>query len=142
MLFLAAALAAALLAGGAAVLSLYQAGRRRRLEYAALLAGRVPRGSLRSSVLIEQAVVLGFGILTGVAAGVVSAALVLRNLPEFASPPASPPLVYSPGARCWRPPAGLRSSPCGRRDAGRHGGHPRCASRPAEAGPGMRGDRW
>jgi putative ABC transport system permease protein len=98
VLFLAAALAAALLAGGAAVLSLYQAGRRRRLEYAALLAGRVPRGSLRSSVLIEQAVVLGFGILTGVAAGVVSAALVLRNLPEFATPPASPPLVYSPPA--------------------------------------------
>jgi hypothetical protein len=98
VLFLAAALAAALLAGGAAVLSLYQAGRRRRLEYAALLAGRVPRGSLRSSVLIEQAVVLGFGILTGVAAGVVSAALVLRNLPEFATTPASPPLVYTPPA--------------------------------------------
>jgi putative ABC transport system permease protein len=98
VLFLAAALAAALLAGGAAVLALYQAGRRRRLEYAALLAGRVPRRSLRSSVLIEQAVVLGFGILTGVAAGVVSAVLVLRNLPEFATPPASPPLVYSPPA--------------------------------------------
>jgi hypothetical protein len=49
-------------------------------------------------VLIEQAVVLGFGILTGVAAGVVSAALVLRNLPEFATPPDSPPLVYSPPA--------------------------------------------
>jgi hypothetical protein len=98
VLFLAAALAAALLAGGAAVLALYQAGRRRRLEYAALLAGRVPRASLRSSVLIEQAVVLGFGILTGVAAGVASAVLVLRNLPEFATPPASPPLVYSPPA--------------------------------------------
>jgi putative ABC transport system permease protein len=96
VLFLAAALAAALLAGGAAVLALYQAGRGRRLEYAALLAGRVPRGSLRSSVLIEQAVVLGFGIVTGVAAGVASAALVLRNVPEFAIPPVSPPLVYSP----------------------------------------------
>lgn len=98
VLFLAAALAAALLAGGAAVLALYQAGRRRRLEYAALLAARVSRGSLRSSVLIEQAVVLGFGIATGVAAGVASAALVLRNLPEFATPPVSPPLVYTPPA--------------------------------------------
>jgi putative ABC transport system permease protein len=96
VLFLAAALAAALLAGGAAVLALYQAGRRRRLEYAALLAGRVPRGSLRSSVLIEQAVVLGFGVITGVAAGVASAALVLRNVPEFTIPPVSPPLVYRP----------------------------------------------
>jgi putative ABC transport system permease protein len=95
VLFLAAALAAALLAGGAAVLALYQAGRRRRLEYAALLAGRVPRGSLRSSVLIEQTVVLGFGIVTGVAAGAASAALVLRNVPEFATPPVSPPLIYS-----------------------------------------------
>jgi putative ABC transport system permease protein len=96
VLFLAAALAAALLAGGAAVLALYQAGRRRRLEYAALLAGRVPRGSLRASVLIEQAVVLGFGIVTGVAAGVASAVLVLRDVPEFATTPVSPPLVYSP----------------------------------------------
>jgi hypothetical protein len=98
VLFLAAALAAALLAGGAAVLALYQAGRRRRLEYAALLAGRVPRRSLRSSVLIEQAVVLGFGIVTGVAAGIASAALVLRNVPEFTTPPVSPPLVYRPPA--------------------------------------------
>jgi putative ABC transport system permease protein len=96
VLFLAAALAAALLAGGAAVLALYQAGRRRRLEYAALLAGRVPRRSLRSSVLIEQAVVLGFGVVTGVAAGVASAVLVLRNVPEFTTPPVSPPLVYRP----------------------------------------------
>jgi hypothetical protein len=65
VLFLAAAAAAALLAGGAAVLGLYQAGRRRSYEYAALIAGRVPRRSLRASVFIEQSVVLGFGVLTG-----------------------------------------------------------------------------
>jgi putative ABC transport system permease protein len=96
VLFLAAAAAAALLAAGAAVLGLYQAGRRRRYEYAALIAGRVPRRSLRASVLIEQAAVLGFGLVMGVAAGIASAALVVRNLPEFLSPPPAPPLLFSP----------------------------------------------
>lgn len=95
VLFLAAAIAAALLAAGAAVLGLYQAGRRRRYEYAALVAGRVPRRSLRSSVFIEQAIVLGFGAVTGVAAGMAAAALVLRNLPAFVAPPATPPLLFA-----------------------------------------------
>jgi putative ABC transport system permease protein len=90
VLFLAAAAAAALLAAGAAVLGLYQAGRRRSYEYAALIAGRVPRRSLRASVFIEQSVILGFGVLTGVAAGIGSAVLVLRNLPVFLAPPAAP----------------------------------------------------
>jgi hypothetical protein len=98
VLFLAAAAAAALLAGGAAVLGLYQAGRRRSYEYAALIAGRVPRRSLRASVFIEQSVVLGFGVLTGVAAGIGSAVLVLRNLPVFLVPPAAPSLLYVPSA--------------------------------------------
>jgi hypothetical protein len=95
VLFLASAAAAALLAAVAAVLGLYQAGRRRRYEYAALLAGRVPRRSLRSSVFIEQAVVLGFGVVAGVAAGLAAAALVLRDLPEFTVTPAAPSLDYS-----------------------------------------------
>ena len=98
VLFLAAAAAAALLAGGAAVLGLYQAGRRRSYEYAALIAGRVPRKSLRASVFIEQSVVLGFGALTGVAAGIGSAVLVLRNLPVFLTPPAAPSLLDVPSA--------------------------------------------
>jgi hypothetical protein len=98
VLFLAAAAAAALLAGGAAVLGLYQAGRRRSYEYAALIAGRVPRRSLRASVFIEQSVVLGFGALTGVAAGIGSAVLVLRNLPVFLTPPAAPSLLSVPSA--------------------------------------------
>jgi putative ABC transport system permease protein len=98
VLFLAAAVAAALLAAGAAVLGLYQAGRRRRYEYAAMIVGRVPPRALRSSVFIEQATVLGFGVVTGVAAGIGSAALVLRNLPEFAAPPTSPPLLFAPPA--------------------------------------------
>ncbi len=98
VLFLAAAAAAALLAGGAAVLGLYQAGRRRSYEYAALIAGRVPRRSLRGSVFIEQSVVLGFGAVTGVAAGIGSAVLVLRNLPVFLAPPAAPSLLFVPSA--------------------------------------------
>ena len=98
VLFVAAATAAALLAAGAAVLGLYQAGRRRSYEYAALIAGRVPRRSLRSSVFIEQAVVLGFGAVTGVAAGVGSAVLVLRSLPVFLTPPAAPSLLFVPSA--------------------------------------------
>lgn len=98
VLFLAAAAAAALLATGAAVLGLYQAGRRRRHEYAALIVGRVTRRSLRASVLIEQLVVLGFGALTGIVAGLVAAVLVLRDVPEFRTPPVSPPLLYSPPA--------------------------------------------
>ena len=98
VLFLASAVAAALLAAAAAVLGLYQVGRRRSYEYAALVAGRVPRRSLRASVFIEQTVVLGFGVLTGVAAGLGSAALVLPSLPEFLTPPAAPPLLFVPSA--------------------------------------------
>jgi hypothetical protein len=98
VLFLTAAAAAALLAAGAAVLGLYQAGRRRSYEYAALIAGRVPRRSLRASVFIEQSVVLGFGVLTGVAAGIGSAVLVLRSLPVFLVPPAAPSLLFVPSA--------------------------------------------
>ncbi len=98
VLFLATAVAAVLLAAGAAVLSLYQAGRGRRYEYAALVAGRVSRRSLRASVLIEQATVLGFGALTGVAAGLASATLVLRNLPVFINVPPAPPLLFTPPA--------------------------------------------
>jgi putative ABC transport system permease protein len=98
VLFLAAAAAAVLLAAGAAILSLYQAGRRRRYEYAALIAGRVSRRSVRSSLLIEQAAVLGFGAVAGVAAGLGSAALVLRNLPVFITRPAAPSLLTAPPA--------------------------------------------
>lgn len=98
VLFLAAAVAAALLAAGAAVLGLYQSGRGRRHEYAALLAGGVPRKVLRSAVFYEQATVLGFGAGAGVAAGAGAAALVLRNVPEFPAWPPAPPLVFVPPA--------------------------------------------
>jgi hypothetical protein len=49
-------------------------------------------------VFIEQSVVLGFGALTGVAAGIGSAVLVLRNLPVFLTPPTAPSLLSVPSA--------------------------------------------
>jgi putative ABC transport system permease protein len=96
VLFLADAAAAALLAAGAAILGLYLSARRRRYEYAALAASGVPRRTLRRAVLIELAVVLGFGTVVGIAAGLGAAAMVLRALPEFVTNPAAPPLSYVP----------------------------------------------
>jgi ABC-type antimicrobial peptide transport system permease subunit len=98
VLFLADAAAAALLAAGAAILGLYLSARRRRYEYAALAASGVPRRTLRRSVLIELAVVLGFGTVVGIAAGLAAAAMALRALPEFVTSPAAPPLSYVPSA--------------------------------------------
>ena len=96
VLFLADAAAAALLAVGAAVLGLYLSARRRRYEYAALAASGVSRRALRRAVLIELAVVLGFGTAVGMATGLAAAAMVLRSLPEFITNPAAPPLSYAP----------------------------------------------
>ncbi len=97
-LFLADAAAAALLAVGAAILNLYLSARRRRYEYAALEASGIKRSTLRRALLIELAVVLGFGTIVGIAAGLGAAALVLRAIPEFVSYPSAPPLVYTPPA--------------------------------------------
>lgn len=95
VLFLADAGAAALLAAGAAILGLWLSARRRRYEYAALSATGVRRRTLRRALLIEQSVVLGFGTLVGLAAGLAVAAALLHDLPEFLTPPAAPPLSYS-----------------------------------------------
>ncbi len=94
VLFLADAAAAALLAAGAAILGLYLSARRRRYEYAALSASGVPQRTLRGAVLTELALVLGLGSVVGVAAGLTAAVLVLRDVPEFISQPAAPPLSY------------------------------------------------
>jgi hypothetical protein len=96
VLFLADAAAAAALAAGAAITSLYASGRRRRHEYAALLASRVPRRSIRASLLAEQAIVLGFGVVIGLAAGFAATVLAVRSVPEFISQPQAPPLSYLP----------------------------------------------
>ena len=98
VLFLADAAAAAALAAGAAITGLYASGRRRRHEYAALLASRVPRRSIRVSLLAEQAIVLGFGVVIGLAAGLAATLLAVRSVPEFISQPPAPPLDYLPSA--------------------------------------------
>ena len=96
VLFLADAAAAAALAAGAAITGLYASGRRRRYEYAALLASRVPRRSIRASLLAEQAIVLGFGVVIGLAAGFAATVLAVRSVPEFITQPQAPPLSYLP----------------------------------------------
>ncbi len=98
VLFLADAAAAALLAVGAAILGLYLSARRRRYEYAALAASGVSHRTLRRAVLIELAVVLGFGTLVGIATGLAAAATALRAVPEFITNPVAPPLSYVPSA--------------------------------------------
>ncbi len=96
VLFLADAAAAAALAAGAAITGLYASGRRRRHEYAALLASRVPRRSIRASLLAEQAIVLGFGVVIGLGAGIAATVLAVRSVPEFITQPPAPPLSYLP----------------------------------------------
>jgi putative ABC transport system permease protein len=98
VLFLADAAAAALLASGAAILTLYLSARRRRYEYAALAASGVKYRTLRRSVLIELAVVLGYGMVIGVLTGIAAAGIALRSIPEFVTTPAAPPLEYVPPA--------------------------------------------
>ena len=86
-LFLAEAGAAAVLAAGTAIAALYLLARRRRYELAALLTVGVPRRQLVTSVVVEQVIVVAYGALVGVAAGLASAAVLLGAVPEFATTP-------------------------------------------------------
>jgi putative ABC transport system permease protein len=97
-LFLADAAAAAILAAGAAILGIFLSARRRRYEYAALEASGVRRRTLGGAVLIELIVVLGFGVLAGIATGLAAAAVVLGSVPEFVTSPSAPSLSYVPPA--------------------------------------------
>jgi putative ABC transport system permease protein len=100
VLYLAEASAAALLAAGSAVVSLVVSARRRRYEYAALAAtGERPSG-LFLGLFLEQTIVLVFGALVGIAAGLLAARLVVAKIPEFVTAPASVPLSYVPD---WAP---------------------------------------
>ena len=80
-------------------------------------ASGVPRSTLRRAVLAELAMVLGFGAVIGVAAGLAAVVLALRSVPEFVTTPAAPPLSYVPSAG---PLAVLLGG--GRRAARRRGG--------------------
>ncbi|HEU5034278.1 MAG TPA: FtsX-like permease family protein [Mycobacteriales bacterium] len=96
VLFLADAAAAAVLAALAAVLSLSAAARRRRYEYAALAATGAPARTLYAALAIEQLVVIGFGALTGIAAGLIAVAIAGRSVPQFVTAPVTSLLTYRP----------------------------------------------
>ncbi|MCG5212242.1 FtsX-like permease family protein [Streptosporangium sp. KLBMP 9127] len=96
MLLLMAAIAAAVLALGRAVLALYSAARQRGYELAALEAAGARTPALRSALLLEQLIILCAGMLAGVTSGVVAAWAALPRIPEFVVPPITPPLLYEP----------------------------------------------
>ena len=98
VLFLADAAAATLLAARAAIRDLYLSARRRRYEYAALSASGVSFRTLRRAVRTELALLLGFGIVVGVAIGAVAALVTLHSLPEFINAPPAAVLSYVPPA--------------------------------------------
>ncbi len=87
---------AAILALGGAALTLALAARRRGFELAALLAQGASRRSLFRSLLTEQGVLLGYGTVLGVAAGIIGALVALPSVPEFVTRPLAPQLLYTP----------------------------------------------
>jgi ABC-type antimicrobial peptide transport system permease subunit len=98
LFFLFAAGAAAVLAIGAAVFSVFMTSRRRAFELAVLRAIGVPNRTLLRSLLGEQLLVLGPGVILGILAGLLGALMALPSVPEFASTSGGPPvaLVFSP----------------------------------------------
>jgi predicted lysophospholipase L1 biosynthesis ABC-type transport system permease subunit len=95
-LFIAEAGAAALLAAGGVILGIYMSSRRRRYELAALQATGLKPRTLLTALLAEQAIILAFGAIAGIAAGIAALAAVLRDVPEFVVTPTAPALSYLP----------------------------------------------
>jgi hypothetical protein len=93
-LFLLAAIAAAALAVGATGFAVAVTARRRRTEFATMRALGIAASSLRRSVEIEQALALGTGVVLGAAAGMVSAVVALKSVPEFVGLGPGPPLNF------------------------------------------------
>lgn len=89
--FLFAAGAAALLAIGAAVFSTFMTAARRAFELAVLRATGISRQSLLRSLLAEQLLVLGPGVILGAAAGILGTIIALPSVPEFPSIAGGPP---------------------------------------------------
>lgn len=85
----------ALLAMARAGISLYAAGRQRAYQVAALSAIGASSSGQRTSLFIEQAITLATGVLAGAFAGMLAAAMALRRLPQFTTPPVTPPLTYT-----------------------------------------------
>jgi predicted lysophospholipase L1 biosynthesis ABC-type transport system permease subunit len=81
-LLLVCAIIGALLAAGALAISVAVTGRRRSYELAALGAVGVGRRSLLRACVLEQALLLGTGLVVGVPVGLVVARLALPLLPQ------------------------------------------------------------
>lgn len=92
LFFLFAAGAAAVLAIGAAVFSVFMTSRRRAFELAVLRAIGISRATLLRSLLGEQLLVLGPGVVLGLGAGLLGALMALPSVPEFANPGGGPPV--------------------------------------------------
>ena len=99
LLFVVGAGVAALLAAGGTLLDLYLLGRRRAFELAAMRAIGVRRLTLAAGVLIEQAMVLGAGVVFGVAGGLLAVRLVLPAVPLYSDRPVFPPVLLAPDPR-------------------------------------------
>jgi hypothetical protein len=97
-LSLLAAAAAVALAIGVVALYTRVGAATRRSEAAALRTAGVPARLLRRAAAREYAALLGWPLLAGVAAGVVSAVLMLPGMPLVAAGTAGPATSYRPGA--------------------------------------------
>jgi putative ABC transport system permease protein len=94
-LFLVAAITALLLAVGAALLAGVTTARRRAYEVAALEAAGVPGRALHRSLTVEQALLLGIGVIVGVGAGLAGCVLALPSTPFFVSDDIGPPIDHT-----------------------------------------------
>jgi hypothetical protein len=92
-LFLVGAVVAIVLAIGAALLGGATTARRRAYEVAALEAAGVPGGALRRALTLEQAVLLGLGLVVGLGAGLGGSALALPSTPFFVDETVGPPVA-------------------------------------------------
>jgi putative ABC transport system permease protein len=93
-LFLLAAIAATVLAVGSTIFTVSVTARRRLVELASLRAVGIETKTLRRSLVLEQLLVLGVGLIAGAVAGLIATAVALPSIPEdFAVGPA-PPLDF------------------------------------------------
>jgi putative ABC transport system permease protein len=88
--FLLAAIVATLLAIGSTIFALLTTSRRREGEVASLYAVGVGRAPLRRSILVEQGLIIVVGIVLGTVAGIATALVALRSIPEFVSSATAP----------------------------------------------------
>lgn len=91
-LFLMSGVAAGVLAVAATAFALVAGARRRHGELAALRAVGLSVGNLRRWLEMEQLLVVGTGVVLGIAAGLTAAVVALRSVPEFSVVRPGPPL--------------------------------------------------